>query len=101
MRCFYVITKKLYNGNINPSEKLIKHDSKFEKLSKKPVETERIVTRDFADEQKALYTTMDDISSELDFIIREEAFSEGFRIGALMVFELFHPSESQFENTQE
>ncbi len=93
------ILEKMYNGKINIIEKKFKKDSEYAKIISLSTDAEKELYRSINKQQKKLYQKIIDLGLRQEDILLNDAFSEGFRIGAQIMLELFSEPKSQFEPT--
>ncbi len=90
------ILEELYHGNINPSEKYINKGGEYGRLFEElTVSIDKFISA-LSEDEKQLYEKIEDIITELGYISEKESFAEGFRIGAPMVWEIFHNENRNF-----
>lgn len=88
------VLEDFYNGNINPSERYIKENSKYQKQNKQLVELIDKVIPLLSEDEKRILENIGDIINSMNLISEKENFLFGFRTGAKMMLELMN-SESQ------
>ncbi len=91
------ILKKLYNGQINIVEKAIKRGSEYDRLNELSSEVEDKLVETISKQEKQLYEKIVELRFNQEDILLEETFTEGFRIGALIMLEVLSEPKSQFE----
>ena len=89
------ILKKLYNGNINPSEKFIKADGDYKKVNDNLVENLEKLIKTLNCDEKKLFRELESNVLALSSINQEEAYIDGFCTGAKVILEiLFYKSKN-------
>lgn len=83
------ILDELYYGNLHPEECIIPTDPEYRPLNKKISKLmeearERLSEKDFATLEQIL-----DLTSDSSSMVTSASFVEGFRIGALVMVEVF------------
>ena len=91
------ILEELYYGNINPSEKFVKKGSEYHKTTKELLLLEEKLYKTINKEEKAIYEEISENRCRLEDMAEKERFIDGFRVGAMVLYEILTPSESQFE----
>ncbi|MBQ8868275.1 MAG: hypothetical protein IJ027_00960 [Oscillospiraceae bacterium] len=91
------ILKKLYNGHINVVEKAIKKGSEYDRLNELSSEIEDRLIETISKQEKQLYEKIIELRFNQEDILLEETFTEGVRIGALIMLEVLSEPKSQFE----
>lgn len=90
------ILEDLYNGAINPSEMHIKDGSEYQKLSGQLLDHIEELLPMLNTKEKLLYASIEEKIAERSNISEREAFIEGFRIGALIIYEIIHYKSTNF-----
>lgn len=85
----YETIRKLYKGKIDPSEEQLKPDSAcygfIEKMSNLEDKAKEIMT----DEQHKIFEEYMTVRNEYGFMMNEESFIQGYKLGAQMTLETF------------
>lgn len=90
------ILEELYHGNINPSELHIKKGSEYQKVSKQFAEKAEKLLVSLNKEEAALFESILDDHTSLSYISEKDRFAEGFRIGALLMWEIMNYESQNF-----
>ncbi|MCM3042544.1 hypothetical protein M3201_23080 [Paenibacillus motobuensis] len=83
------IIEELYYGKLCPEEHIVPTDSEYRSLNKKTSKLmeearERLSEKDFATLEQIL-----DLTSDSNSMVTSASFVEGFRMGALVIVEVF------------
>lgn len=90
------VLEELYNGNINPSERYIKENSKYQKQNKQLAELIDKLIPMLNEDEKRICENIGDILSSMSFISERESFLFGFRTGAQMILEIMNYESQNF-----
>jgi len=82
------ILKAIYNGQLNPSEKIVLHDKKYRKNLKRQIELSNRLLKTFTSEQQKLFEALQQQKSKNNSHVLEKTFCQGFRMGAEIMLEL-------------
>lgn len=91
------ILSKLYHGNINPVVKSVVQGSAYQKAMHRLTDLEEKLTALLDKEQQTLLQDFISVQGELNYISGEERFTDGFRMGARMMLEIFEKDGEQFK----
>lgn len=88
--------RKLWRGQISPSERFIHEDSPYWNVSKKHSESLNILYTIMSPEAKRQYEATEQLSLEMVEIDTEEAFIQGFRLGARLILDVLTDYRGSF-----
>lgn len=91
------ILSELYHGNLNPVAKSVVQDSEYQKAMQKISDLEEKLMKQLDDEQQKLLQEFISEQMKLNTISGEERFTDGFRMGAKMILEIFEKDGEQFK----
>lgn len=91
------ILSELYHGNLNPVAKSVVQGSEYQKAMQKVSILEERLTEQLDDEQQKLLQEYISEQMKLNTISGEERFTDGFRMGAKMILEIFEKDGEQFK----
>ena len=89
------ILEELWNGNITPSERVIRTGSQYAQLQKQLVAAEEDFRKELSPEGKAAYDTFCRKQAELSEISECDCFIRGVRVGARLLFHIVADYPSQ------
>ena len=89
------ILEELWNGNITPSERVIRTGSQYAQLQKQLVAAEENFRKELSPEGKAAYDTFCRKQAELSEISECDCFIRGVRIGARLLLDIVADYPSQ------
>lgn len=89
------ILKDLWNGDITPSERVIRTGSQYAQLQKQLVAAEEDFRKELSPEGKAAYDTFCRKQAELSEISECDCFIRGVRIGARLLLDIMADYPSQ------
>lgn len=82
------ILEDLYYGNLFPHEKVSKLDDEMKELLGLLNKNEEKLTATLSDEQKETFEKYKDCNQEISEICEQNAFLNGFRLGARIIIEV-------------
>lgn len=91
------ILSDLYHGNINPVAKSVVQGSAYQKAMHQLNDLEEKLMAQLDEEQQKLLQDFMSVQGELNYISGEERFTDGFRMGARMILEIFEKDGEQFK----
>lgn len=91
------ILSELYHGNINPVAKLVVQGSAYQKAMHQISSLEEKLMAQLDEEQQKLLQDFISAQGQLKYISGEERFTDGFRMGARMMLEIFEKDDGQFK----
>ncbi|MFR2804986.1 MAG: DUF6809 family protein [Faecalispora jeddahensis] len=91
------ILSELYHGNINPVAKSVVQGSSYQKAMHKISTLEEKLMSQLDKEQQKLLQDFISVQGELNYISGEERFTDGFRMGAKLILEIFEKDGEQFK----
>ena len=89
------ILEELWNGNITPSERVIRTGSQYAQLQKQLVAAEDDFRKELSPEGKAAYDTFCRKQAELSEISECDCFIRGVRVGARLLLDIVADYPSQ------
>ena len=89
------ILEDLWNGDITPSERMIRTGSQYAQLQKQLVAAEEDFRKELSPEGKAAYDTFCRKQAELSEISECDCFVRGVRIGARLLLDIVADYPSQ------
>ena len=89
------ILEDLWNGDITPSERVIRTGSQYAQLQKQLVAAEEDFRKELSPEGKAAYDTFCRKQAELSEISECDCFIRGVRIGARLLLDIVGDYPSQ------
>ena len=89
------ILEELWNGNITPSERVIRTGSQYAQLQKQLVAAEEDFRKELSPAGKAAYDTFCRKQAELSEISECDCFIRGVRIGARLLLDIVADYPSQ------
>ena len=90
------VLRELWRGNITPSERHIRKNSEYATLLHENTELEHNFCETLTAEQKKAYNDIYGGQVRIMSISEEEAFIQGFRIGAGMLLDVIEDYKGQF-----
>lgn len=87
----------MYHGNLNPVAKAVAQGSAYQKAMHRLTDLEEKLTVLLDAEQRKLLQDFVSTQGELNYISGEERFTDGFRIGARIMLEIFEKDGEQFK----
>jgi hypothetical protein len=91
------ILSELYHGNLNPVAKAVDQGSEYQMCQHKVADLEEKLMAQLDEEQQKLLQDFISAQGELNYISGEERFTDGFRMGAKLILELFEKDGGQFK----
>lgn len=91
------ILSELYHGNINPVAKSVVQGSAYQKAMHQLNDLEEKLMAQLDAEQRKLLQDFVSTQGELNYISGEERFTDGFRMGAKIILEIFEKDGEQFK----
>ena len=91
------ILSELYHGNLNPVAKTVVPGSEFQKWQCKVSNLEEKLIAQMNGHQQQLLQDFITAQGELNYISGEERFTDGFRMGARIMLEIFEQDDGQFK----
>lgn len=89
------ILSELYHGNINPVAKSVVQGSAYQKAMHQLSDMEEKLMAQLDAEQQKLLQDFVSAQGELNYISGEERFTDGFRMGAKFMLEIFEKDDGQ------
>lgn len=91
------VLRELWRGNISPNERHIRKNSEYAKIIHENAELEQAFCKTLTSEQNKTYDEIYGGQIRMMAIAEEEAFIQGFRIGAGMLLDVIEDYKGQFE----
>lgn len=83
------IIEKLYYGNVNPCENMIRGNENYKDLLRLYSSNQEKLLSTLTEEQKERYEKIHDCADELCNELEKQSFINGFRLGVQLVTESF------------
>ncbi len=83
------VLEELYMGNIDPNTSFFEHDSDYGKVMDRIIENEDKLLKLLNEPEKSMFTAFTGAQMELDSLTAIEKFSIGFKLGTLLMVEVF------------
>ncbi|SME96975.1 DUF6809 family protein [Paenibacillus barengoltzii] len=83
------IVEDIFYGNLRPEERLVPTDPDYRPLNKKISDLMQEAKVSFSEKDFAKLEQILDLNGESNSMVIREAFVQGFRIGALVMVEVF------------
>lgn len=90
------ILEDLYYGNLSPSQRTVRPDSRVKKLMQKQSELEAKLNGSFTEEQRAKFEQYLSVCADLLDTNCLDCFATGFRLGARIAHEIFVGTDAPF-----
>ena len=90
------ILEDLYYGNLSPSQRAVRPNSKVQKLSQKRCGLESKLDKSFTEEQREAFEQYLSVSADLLDADCLDSFITGFRLGARFTHEIFVGTDAPF-----
>ena len=90
------VLRELWRGNISPNERHIRKNSEYATLLQENTRLEDAFCGTLTAEQKKAYNDIYGGQVRMMSISEEEAFIQGFRIGARMLLDVFEDYKGEF-----
>ena len=87
------ILEELYYGNIRPDIKFYGKDSQFAELACLRERNREKLLESLNESEKGIFEKFTDAQAEIDGIMRYEKFTYGFKLGVLLMTEVFTGAE--------
>lgn len=87
------ILEELYRGNLNPDERIVPTDPEYRPLNRRITEFMEELKQRFSESDFAALEQILDLNDESNSMLASEAFVQGFRMGALVMIEVFRGSK--------
>ncbi|GIO33611.1 MULTISPECIES: DUF6809 family protein [Paenibacillus] len=83
------IIEELYYGNLNPEEQIVPTDPEYRAINRKITELIEGAKKRFSESDFAALEEILDLNGESNSILIRASFTQGFRMGALVMVEVF------------
>jgi len=87
------VLEELYLGNIDPNTAYFKRDSDFGRAMGRIAENEDQLLKRLHEPEKTMFAAFSDAQAEINSLTATEKFSVGFKLGALLMVEVFTGKE--------
>ncbi len=91
------ILSELYRGNLIPVEKSVVPGSEFQKYQRQLADLEEEIIAMLDEQSKGKFQSFVEVQNNLIYISGEERFTDGFRMGARMMLEIFEKDDGQLK----
>ncbi len=91
------ILSELYRGNLNPVAKKVVPGSEYQKCQHEAANLEEEILAVLDEQGKEKFQAFLASQGSLNYISGEERFTDGFRMGAKMMLEIFEKNDGQFK----
>ncbi|WP_312061113.1 DUF6809 family protein [Anaerotignum sp.] len=91
------ILSELYHGNLNPVAKSVVQGSEYQKCQHEVAALEEELLCMLEEQTKKKFQAFVTAQGKLNAISGEERFTDGFRMGAKMILEIFENDGEQFK----
>lgn len=88
-RCMKSIVEEIFSGNLKPEERTVPTDPDYRPLNKKISDLMQEAKVSFSDNDFATLEQILDLNGESNSMVIREAFVQGFRMGMLVMVEVF------------
>ncbi|MDR9857720.1 hypothetical protein RJP21_29445, partial [Paenibacillus sp. VCA1] len=83
------ILEEIYYGNLRPEEQIVPTDPKYRSINRKLTELIEEAKQRFSESDFAALEEILDLNGESNSILASASFVQGFRMGALVMVEVF------------
>lgn len=83
------VVEELYYGNLNPEEQIVPTDPEYRAMNRKITELIEKAKERFSESDFAALEEILDLNGESNSILASASFVQGFRMGALVMVEVF------------
>ncbi|MDN4067935.1 hypothetical protein QYF50_08525 [Paenibacillus vini] len=83
------ILEELYRGNLNPQERMVPTVPEYRLLNRKTSDLMEELKQRFSEDDFKVLEKILDLNGESNSILTSEAFVQGFRMGVLVMIEVF------------
>jgi len=83
------IIHDLYYGRLAPHERSFQENAAYKKALAKVTQHQEALLASLDDTQKGLFKNLSDAESALSGVFCQEFFADGFRLGALLMLDIF------------
>ena len=90
------VLRELWRGNISPNERYIRKGSEYAEVLQEHTTLEQALCQALTDEQNEVYDKICGGHARMMAISEEEAFIQGFRIGARVLLDVFGSYKGEF-----
>ena len=95
------LLEQLWRGNIAPSERYIRSNSEYKKVSQVFCDTAEKMEKELTAEGKQLWREVENLRSDMTMLAEEDIFIYGFRMGARMILDVIGDYKGQFYEVSE
>ena len=95
------ILEDLYYGNLSPSQRTVRPDSRVKKLMQIQSDLESKLTEPFTEEQRAIFEQYLSVSADLLDANSLDSIITGFRLGTRFAHEIFIGTDAPFADLAE
>ena len=90
------LLEQLWRGNIAPSERYIRSNSEYKKVSQAFCDAAEKMEKELNPEGKKYWREVADLQSDMNMLAEEDIFIYGFRMGARMILDIIGDYKGQF-----
>ncbi|MFL0557351.1 DUF6809 family protein, partial [Paenibacillus barengoltzii] len=83
------IVEEIFYGNLRPEERIVPRDPDYRPLNKKNFDLMQEAKESFSEKDFATLEQILDLNGESNSMVIREAFVQGFRMGTLVMIEVF------------
>lgn len=83
------VLEEIYHGNLNPEERMVPKDPEYRPLNRKISQLMEEAKQRLSKSEFAALEQILDLNGESSSMVASEAFAQGFRMGALVMMEVF------------
>lgn len=87
------ILEELANDNLHPSSRYYRRNSEFDRAVKRVADTESALRSVLSQTEKSLFDAYAEAQDEISYLSSTDTFVYGYRLGALMMIEVFRTSD--------
>ena len=90
------LLNKLWRGDISPTERYIRPESEYKRISKAFCDAAERLQEQLSPEGKQLWEEIDRLRADMTMLSEEDIFIYGFRMGARMILDVVGDYKGQF-----
>lgn len=87
------ILEELYRGNLNPQERMVPTVPEYRLLNRKISDLMEELKQKFSEDDFKAFEEILDLNGESNSMLTSTAFAQGFKMGALVMMEVFCSEE--------
>ena len=89
------ILKRLYDGEIYPSENICVDTPEYHKINNKLADEKERFEKTLTDSNRSLFTSIEDLHYEITELYSYEGFAHGFKLAVSLMFEALNDTEKR------